>query len=97
MKTELIPSHTQPLPAWLKWGLPAAIFLYPAILIIPGMNWEAHVYREYGLVETLSNIFLLIAFVLAVRASRLASNSLQRAWSMFFALGCFLFLGEEIS
>jgi hypothetical protein len=97
MANEPIPSHARPLPAWLKWGLPAAIFLYPAVLIVPSLNWEAHFYREYGLVETLTNLFLLIALVLAVRAARAAVNPLQRAWVVLFALGCFIFLGEEIS
>ena len=97
MPNEAIPSHAQPLPVWLKWGLPAAIFLYPAALIIPTLNWEAHFYREYGLIETLSNLFLLIALVLAVRAARATINPLQRVWAILFALGCFVFLGEEIS
>jgi hypothetical protein len=92
-----IPSYAQPLAPWLKWGLPAAIFLYPAILIIPACNWEAGINREYGLIESLSNLFLLVALGLAIFAWKAAASQLQRVWVILFGFGCFIFLGEEIS
>jgi hypothetical protein len=97
MNDTSLPSHAQRLSPWLKWYLPLAILLYPAVLIVPGLNWEANVYREYGLIETLSNVFLLLAFVLALRASLQTNDVLLRAWTILFALGCFVFLGEEMS
>ena len=97
MLEQTAPSHAQPLPAWLKRGLPAAIFLYPAILINPSWNWEAHFYREYGLIETLSNILLLAALIFAVQAAIASTALLQRSWAILLGFGCFLFLGEEMS
>jgi hypothetical protein len=97
MDSNLIPSHARSLPRWLKWGVPALIFIYPAFLIVPSLNWEANLYREYGLIETLSNLFLLTAFILAVKAIFMASTPLQRGWSILFTLFCILFFGEEIS
>jgi hypothetical protein len=50
-----------------------------------------------GLIESLSNIFLLIAIVLSFRSINLPISKIQRAWCSFFGLGCIVFLGEEIS
>ena len=93
----LTPSHKTRLHPALKWGAPIAIFLYPAILIIPSLNWEADIYREYGLVESLSNVFLFVAIVFSFRSIILPLTIIQRTWVSLFVLGCILFLGEEIS
>jgi hypothetical protein len=91
------PSHAYPISPWLKWYLPAAIIFYPALLIIPELNWEANLKNEYGMMETLTNIFLLLSFAFGAHAALLAKDHIQRGWCTLFALGCFVFLGEEMS
>ncbi len=91
------PSYQQPIPKWLSVYLPLGILIYPLLLTIPGLNWEEGLYREYGLVENLTALFLAIALVLFLRTAIGPESLLHRAWLVILALGSLLFLGEEIS
>ncbi len=91
------PTYDSPLPKWLRLYLPLAIIIYPFFLAIPGWNWEARVYREFGLIENLTVLFLGCSVVLSIRALLAANDWKRRVVLALFALGCFLFLGEEIS
>ncbi len=92
-----LPSYRQPLPRWLAIDLPLFLLVYPFLLMVPALNWERHVYREFGLVENLTAIFLLAAVIYACRAFAASRQGLQRCWLALLALGAFVFLGEEIS
>jgi len=97
MSAVLTPSHAQPFPKWLTLYLPILMALYPLVIAIPALNWEANIYREYGMVENVTVICLALATFWAVRALISAKNSFQRIWLFLLAAGAFLFLGEEIS
>lgn len=97
MSPALTPSYDIPLPKWLRLYLPLAIIIYPLFLAVPGWNWEEKVYREFGLVENLTVFFLGLAFYFSVRALLAETAWMRRVVLALFALGCFFFLGEEIS
>jgi hypothetical protein len=90
-------SYQQPIPRWLSIYLPLGILVYPLLLAVPGLNWEEGLYREYGLVENLTALFLAIALGLFLRTAVHAQGLLHRCWLILLALGSLLFLGEEIS
>jgi hypothetical protein len=56
------PSHATASPKWLTLYLPIFIALYPLILAVPGLNWEAHVYREFGLIENITSVSRWLVF-----------------------------------
>lgn len=93
----LVPSYVQPLPRWLALGGPLLLMIYPFVLMIPGMNWEEGVDREYGLVENLTVLFLLSAIIVALRTLPYRLGGLHGAALGMLAFGAFIFLGEEIS
>ncbi len=92
-----LPSYRQDLPRWLTLHLPLFILVYPFLLMIPGFNWEEGLYREYGLIENLTVAFLGVAVVCFFRSARACVSNLQRLMLSGLSMGCFLFLGEEIS
>lgn len=71
--------------------------VYPLVLAVPALNWEAKVYREYGMVENVTVICLAFGTFWATRALMNSSGWFQRSWLFLLAAGTFLFLGEEIS
>lgn len=91
------PSYCQPLPKWLTLGLPIFMMVYPFLLLVPALNWEKGLDREYGLMENLTVLFLLTAFILFMRSIPWGLGPLHKIWSVILALGAFVFLGEEIS
>ncbi|SKA99275.1 hypothetical protein SAMN02745166_02891 [Prosthecobacter debontii] len=91
------PSYCQPLPKWLSYGVPVFMMVYPFLLLIPALNWEKELNREYGLMENLTVLFLLSAFILFLRAIPRGLGPLHKVWLIILALGAFVFLGEEIS
>ncbi len=92
-----LPSYRQELPRWLSRYLPLFILVYPFLLLVPSLNWEEGLYREYGLIENFTVAFLAVAMVCFARSSRSAVAGLQRLWLAGLSFGCFIFLGEEIS
>jgi len=86
--------------------LPIFIYLYPYLLSIPGFDFETKLlyhfgiynrfHHEYGLIENLTAVFLIIAIVLGVRLS-LINRKLPRFYFILLTLGSFYFLGEELS
>lgn len=97
MSPALLPTYDSPLPKWLRLYLPLAILIYPFFLAVPGWNWEALAYREFGLIENLTVLFLGLSVYFSLRAMPAAQDWRRRVMLAFFALGCFVFLGEEIS
>lgn len=91
------PTFDSPLPKWLRLYLPIAILVYPFLLTIPGWNWEEKVYREFGLIENLTVLFLALSVFLSAHAALLADNWQRRVLLLLFSMGCFVFLGEEVS
>jgi hypothetical protein len=94
---EPVPSYRQELPRWLSLYLPLFILAYPFILMVPALNWEEGLYREYGLIENLTVIFLAVAMVCFIRGAKASRSPLRRFCLAGLAFGCFIFLGEEIS
>jgi hypothetical protein len=94
---EPVPSYRQELPRWLTLHLPLFILVYPFLLMVPALNWEEGLYREYGLIENFTVSFLIASLVIYLRALRLSRRLLQRFWLAGLAFGSFLFCGEEIS
>lgn len=73
------------------------MLIYPFFLMVPGLNWEQGLDREFGLVENLTVVFLLAAVVVALRTLRYRMGALHGVALGILALGAFLFMGEEIS
>lgn len=92
-----VPSYAQPLPRWLAYGAPVFMLLYPFVLMVPALNWEKDLYREYGLMENLTVVYLLAALVIALRTLPLRFGALHGLAISLLALGAFVFMGEEIS
>lgn len=93
----LRPSFCQPLPKWLAYGVPAMMLVYPFFMLVPALNWEEGLDREYGLIENLTALFLFSAFILALRTLPLSLGKMHAVWLVLLALGAFVFFGEEIS
>jgi hypothetical protein len=93
----IVPSYAQPLPRWLALWVPLLMLVYPFILMIPGLNWEQGLDREFGLVENLTVLFLFSAFIVALRTLPYRLGALHGAALVVLALGAFVFMGEEIS
>lgn len=91
------PSYAMTLPRWLAYGVPVFMLTYPLVLMIPGLDWEAHVYREFGLMENLTVLFLLAALIIALRTLPLRFSALHGLAICLLAAGAFVFMGEEIS
>lgn len=86
-----------PLPRFVWLFLPILLLLYAHFAKMTGLIWETQRYREYGLIENATLLFLAIAVVYAVRIAVNAERPVQRAWFWVLAAGAFYFLGEEAS
>lgn len=64
---------------------------------VPFLNIEQGVYREYGFIESITNVFLFIALIYGMYLSWTTRNRYQQIWFILISLGTFYFLGEEIS
>jgi len=91
----------KPLPAWLWLGVPVGIVL----LQIVGKAASEEFYKtwlhgEFGLVENLTVIFLLLGVFSALKLWTLRTSVESKLFGPFalvMALGCFFFAGEEAS
>jgi hypothetical protein len=92
-----IPSYRQKLPLWLTVYLPLFVLVYPVLLLIPALNWEEGLYREYGFVENLTALLLLVGCIVLFAAAFKTRDNIHRIWLILLALGAFVFCGEEIS
>lgn len=82
------------IPALAVWLACAAIYA----LIMTALFIDADFVKgELGLMESLQNIFLLIALVMMIALAFRADTKWLRAWMAFVAFGTFYLLGEEIS
>jgi hypothetical protein len=91
-----IPSYNIELNKFFWIYVPILILVYPYLLNIPGLDIEKNLYREYGLIENLTAVFLAVAFVSGIRLS-LINKKLIRYYYIFLSIGTFYFLGEELS
>lgn len=73
------------------------IVLYPLLLMVPGLDWEAGLDRERGLIENLTALLLAAALWYFMQAARRPLTRAHRAWLLLLGLGALFFLGEEIS
>lgn len=92
-----VPSYMQPLPRWLAYWVPGLMLIYPFVLMVPGLNWEEGLDREFGLVENLTVVFLLAAVIVALRTLPYRMGPLHGVALGILAFGAFIFMGEEIS
>lgn len=76
--------------------MPILILVYPFVQKISGFDFEQDVYREYGLIENLTAVFLVIAVIVGVRLSLTQKKPINIFYSIL-TVGAFYFLGEEIS
>lgn len=97
MPESLTPSYVRSLPKWLTVYIPLLIPVYTVILMMPALNWEEGLNREFGLVENLTAIFLLAAFIVTLRSFQFTLGKFHLFWLILLALGSFVFFGEEIS
>jgi hypothetical protein len=93
---EKTPSFNIELNKFFWIYLPLLILVYPYLLNIPGLDIEKNLYREYGLIENLTAVFLAVAFFYGVRLS-IIHKKLIRYYYLFLSFGTFYFLGEELS
>lgn len=94
----LPPSYRFPLPRWLTVTVPLFVLIYPYILyLIPAINWEAGLNREYGFVENFTALCLLAATITYLMTLPRSLGKIHLVWLVLLALGAFVFLGEEIS
>lgn len=93
----------QDIPAGLVWIACAALYaLLVAVAlvdraILEGPPTALGRNHELGLLESLQNVFLLVALVLMLLAAMRAQDAALRGWLLFIALGTFWLLGEETS
>ena len=82
-------------------GLPLAVLLIPHIGYVFGAQFLKNgVYSEFGIVENLTGVFLFFAVLSGLRtlmAKPFPEVRFLFAWVALFTLGCFYFMGEEIS
>lgn len=90
-----------PLPAWLwLWTAPGLVLVQIAALLVGPAFYEKWTQGELGLIENATALFLLIALLAALHLHRLRARVTSRWFGPFAALmvlGCFYFLGEELS
>lgn len=77
--------------------IPLLMPVYTVVLMVPALNWEKGLNREFGLVENMTALFLLAAFIVTLRTFRFKLGNFHLFWLILLALGAFVFFGEEIS
>ena len=89
------------LPAWLWLWLPLVCLVVPFVAGFAAPAFYDRVFEtEFGLVENVQAMFLLLAFVWGLRGFRLArlqGLGWQSIWLGLFTVACVLFFGEEVS
>lgn len=82
---------------WLVYGVPIALWIY-AYLEHGYCIWTGTtINSEYGLIENVTVLALIIAFIYFLFCLKNAKESWAKAWIVILALGTFYFFGEEIS
>jgi len=84
-------------PLWFACGLPVLLWVYTYVEKINSVFNGPEVYREHGLVENATNLFLLAAIVLFLVCLKKAELLWEKLWLLILAAGAIYFLGEEIS
>jgi len=84
-------------PLWFACGLPVLLWVYTYVEKINSVFNGPEVYREHGLVENATNLFLLAAIVLFLVCLKKAELLWEKLWLLILAVGAIYFLGEEIS
>lgn len=89
------------LPPWLWLLMPLGLWLLPyGMAYWSPDSYQRYIRSEYGLIENLTAVFLLVAVILGAagaRRARALSALGVRRWLLLMTIGCFFFLGEEIS
>lgn len=99
--------ETSTLPGWIIWFLPVFVAFSPLVVKIYSLElYEKTMYGEFGMIETLTNVFLFAAVIIGVlvllslRKSKILDGLMAKlftAYIFLFTLACFYFGGEEAS
>jgi hypothetical protein len=89
------------LPGWLWVGVPVGVVVIQLVMYFVDPEFlDRYIRSEFGLVENLTVLVLLVGCVTAVRLWRQRRKAAARWFGpamLVLALGCFLFAGEELS
>lgn len=90
---------TRELPRWLWLWLPLLSAALPYVARLVTAESDRFMYGEFGLVENLTLLFLLVGIVAGARLliRPATGHGLFRAWATLLVLGAVYFAGEEIS
>lgn len=91
--------NTRDLPRWLWLWLPLLSVALPYTARLISAGSDRFMYGEFGLIENLTVLYLLIGIVASARLliRPAAGGNLFRAWVTLLILGAVYFAGEEIS
>ncbi len=94
--------NTRELPSWVWFWVPLAAFVLPYIArpFMPHETFARVIYSEFGVMENVTVISLLIGVFIGIRlfTQRKAFPAQWIGWwCLIIALGCFYMAGEEIS
>lgn len=84
-------------PRWFVYGVPIALWVYAYLENAYGIFRGTPIASEYGLVENLTSVALLIAIGYFLICLKYAREPWEKAWMLILVLGSVFFLGEEIS
>ncbi len=100
VKQKTIMNKPTDLPKWLWLWLPIATVLLPYVARIINPATDTVIFGELGLIENMTVFFLVCALVVAIRSYKYFRDfqfSIFKFWIALLALGCFYYLGEELS
>ncbi len=84
-------------PVWLVYVLPVVLWGYVYAANGYFLLTNARVYREYGLIENLTALVLLVAIFYFLLCLRRAGALWEKGWFLVLSVGTVYFLGEEVS
>ncbi|OPY14808.1 MAG: hypothetical protein A4E66_00287 [Syntrophus sp. PtaB.Bin001] len=84
-------------PLWIVYGIPVFLWAYTYFYHIYNISNGLQVYREYGFIENVTDVMLLIAIILFLVCLKKVELFWEKLWLLVLAAGAIYFLGEEIS
>ncbi len=82
---------------WFVYGVTVFLWVYTYFDKERRLLYGVHTYREYGIIESATVIFLFLAILLYLLCLKKAEPPWEKGWLLILAAGSFYFLGEEIS
>ncbi len=84
-------------PPWVVYGITLFLWVYTYFAHVRSITGGGGVYREYGLIENVTALMLLVAVILFLVCLKKTETPWEKGWLLILAVGAIYFLGEEIS